>query len=463
MYKTTRRGFMGAVGGVAAAGALARRSPAAQAEAKRPSIVFILADDLGYGDVACYGRPDVKTPAIDRLAREGIRFTQSYASAPECTPTRTALLTGRYPQRVGGLECAIGTGNVGRYDDAIRLRETHDLGLPADRPTIARLLKDAGYATGISGKWHLGYEDKFAPSLHGFDHAFYCLGGGMDYFYHTEPDGVNVLRLDGRPVRRDGYFTDLVTDDAVAFIRQHQAHPFFLYVAYTAPHAPYQGPKDRRDQPLAPDDPLMDQGKGPPGTYTAMIERMDEGIARILDAIEAAGLASDTLVIFASDNGGTRSGRNAPFSGFKGSTYEGGIRVPAVARWPGRITPGTVSEQVCVTMDFTASIARIGGARPPAAFAFDGIDILQLVEGKQPVQPRTIFWRIRRGEQTRCAVRDGAMKLIVERQGPTTLERLFNLEDDPAEQNDLSAVRPADLARLRACLAQWEAEVRPGR
>jgi N-acetylgalactosamine-6-sulfatase len=207
----------------------------------------------------------------------------------------------------------------------------------------------------------------------------------------------------------------------------------------------------------------MDQGKGPPGTYTAMIERMDEGIARILDALEGAGLASDTLVIFASDNGGTRSGRNAPFSGFKGSTYEGGIRVPAVARWPGRIAPGAVSEQVCVTMDFTASIARIGGARPPAGFAFDGIDILQLVERRQPVQPRTLFWRLRRGDQTRCAVRDGAMKLIVEKQGPQTRERLFNLESDPAEQNDLAAASPADLARLQAALAKWEAEVRPTR
>jgi N-acetylgalactosamine-6-sulfatase len=449
------------VGGAAAASALPWPSLAQGGDAKKPNIIFILADDMGYGDVACYGRQDIRTPAIDRLAREGVRFTQSYASAPECTPTRAAFLTGRYPQRFGGLECAIGTGNVGRYDDAIRLRQTHDLGLSANEPSIARLLKEAGYATGLAGKWHLGYEDKFSPTRHGFDHAFYCLGGGMDYFHHTEQTGEHVLRLNGEPVRREGYFTDLVTDEAVAFIRQHQAHPFFLYVPYTAPHAPFQGPKDRRPQPLPEDAPAWDQAKAPPATYVAMNERMDEGIARILDALEGVGVAANTLVIFASDNGGTRSGRNAPFSGFKGSTFEGGIRVPAVARWPGRIPPGTVSEQACVTMDFTASIARIAGARLPAGSAFDGVDILQWVERRQPPQPRTLFWRLRRGGQTRSAVREGGLKYIVERQGSETRERLFDLEKDPAEQDDLCAARPADLARLRAALARWETEVRP--
>ncbi|HEV8695897.1 MAG TPA: sulfatase-like hydrolase/transferase, partial [Lysobacter sp.] len=159
----------------------------------RPNIVFILADDLGYGDLRCYGRADIQTPVLDALAESGVRLTDCYSNGPECTPTRAAFLTGRYQQRVGGLECAIGTGNVGRYDDAIRLSKTHDLGLPAEKQTIARLLKDAGYATGITGKWHLGYEPKFAPKQHGFDHTFYCIGGGMDYFHYVDNAGYYNL------------------------------------------------------------------------------------------------------------------------------------------------------------------------------------------------------------------------------------------------------------------------------
>ena len=186
----------------------------------RPNIVFILADDLGYRDLGCYGAKDIRTPVIDRLATQGVRFTQFYANGPECSPTRTALLTGRYQQRVGGLECAIGSGNVGRYDDAIRLAAAHDLGLPASETSLGQILKGAGYATALFGKWHLGYEAKFAPGVHGFDHALYCIGGGMDYFHHVEPvpqpenAGLQapVLFRDGRREKRDGYFTDIVAD-----------------------------------------------------------------------------------------------------------------------------------------------------------------------------------------------------------------------------------------------------------
>ncbi len=190
------------------------------ADAGRPNFVFILADDLGYGDLGCYGREDIRTPNLDRLARQGVRFTNHYANGAECTPTRAAFLTGRYQQWIGGLECAIGSGNVGRYDDAIRLRETNDLGLPAEEPTIGQLLKKAGYTTAICGKWHLGYEPKFSPNHHGFEHAFYCIGGLMDYFHFLDNVAGYNLFLDGRPVSRDGYFTDLMTDDAIQFIKQ---------------------------------------------------------------------------------------------------------------------------------------------------------------------------------------------------------------------------------------------------
>ena len=430
---------------------------------RKPNIVFILADDLGYGDLGCYGRQDIKTPVIDRIAAEGVKFTQYYSNGPECSPTRTAFLTGRYQHRVGGLECAIGNGNVGRYDDAIRLRETNDLGLPVEETSIARMLKDAGYATAITGKWHLGYEPKFAPHLHGFDHAFYAVGGGMDYFHYIDNVASYYLFQNGKPIRREGYFTDLATDEAVEFIGTHADEPFFLYVPYTAPHSPFQGPDDYKPDPLPLDSPLWRQGSAPPDVYIAMIERMDECIGRILTKLDEKGLTEDTVVIFSSDNGGTGSARNTPLSKAKGTTFEGGIRVPAVARWPGAIPAGTISDQACVTFDFSASIVRIAGAKAPPGREFDGIDILKLVETGRPPQKRTLFWRGRRGERIRKAVRDGDMKYIWQTDGRKSEEYLFDLKNNVGESRDLLAKRPAETDRLKALLANWEKEVRHSR
>ncbi|MHC4435606.1 MAG: sulfatase-like hydrolase/transferase [Planctomycetota bacterium] len=207
----------------------------------KPNIVFILADDLGYGDLGCYGRKDIRTPVIDRIASEGVKFTQYYANGPECSPTRAAFLTGRYQHRVGGLECAIGNGNVGRYDDAIRLRETHDLGLPVEETSIARMLKMAGYTTAITGKWHLGYEPKFAPHLHGFDYAFYAIGGGMDYFHYIDNVASYYLFQNGKPIRRKGYFTDLATDEAVNFVDKHADRTLLSLCAVHGPAFAFPG------------------------------------------------------------------------------------------------------------------------------------------------------------------------------------------------------------------------------
>jgi len=431
--------------------------------ATKPNILFILADDLGYGDLACYGRADIRTPAIDSLARQGIRLTRCYANAAECTPTRAAFLTGRYQQRIGGLECAIGIGHTGRYDDAIRLCAQGELGLPVSETSIARLLKEAGYTTALSGKWHLGYDAKFSPNRHGFDHAFYVQGGEAEYFFHTEPNGEPSLFLDGKPVARDGYMTDLITDDAVRFIAQKRESPFFLYVAYTAPHSPYQGPQDAHDCPLPPDSERWNQSKGPRETYVAMIERMDEGVAKILAALDASGVASNTAVVFTSDNGATRSGSCGPLRGFKGSTFEGGLRVPALVRWPGKIEPGRVSEQVCLTMDFTVSFAAMAGVTLPPGRSFDGIDVLRhLAEGREPA-PRTLFWRMRRGNLTRWAVIDGTLKLVREKSGASEETHLFDLAADPAETRDLAESRAEAAETLMAALAAWERRVKPMR
>jgi N-acetylgalactosamine-6-sulfatase len=456
----TRRDLLAASGTVfAGLSGFAGCRSSGSASVRKPNIVLIVADDLGYGDVGCYGCQDIRTPNIDRIAAEGVRFTTFYANAPECTPTRTALLTGRYQHRVGGLECALGIGNVGRYDDAIRLRETNDLGLPASETSIARLLKSAGYATGICGKWHLGYEPKFFPSRHGFDRWFGPVGGAVDYFHHCEYTGEPALYLNDRPIDREGYLTDLITGEAVQFIRQRRRVPFFLYVAYTAPHTPYQGPDDKRPEPV----PQDRYNEGTRETFQAMVERMDQGVGDVLRTLADQGIADNTLVIFMSDNGANRTGNNGPFSGHKGNVFEGGVRVPCVARWPGVLPAGKVSAQPCMTMDFSRSVVRAAGTRPPADRPFDGIDVLRLVESGRPIRERTLFWRARRGERTRKAVRDGSMKYIALHEGDALEEYLFDLAKDPGEVANVIAERPATARRLKALLSDWEAEVRAPR
>jgi arylsulfatase A-like enzyme len=436
-------------------------SGSGMAQANRPpNIVLLLADDLGYGDIGCYGCPDIQTPAIDRLASQGIRFTQFYANGPECSPTRTALMTGRYQHRVGGLECAIGTSNVGRYDDAIRLRETHDLGLPVEETTIVAMLKRVGYRAACFGKWHLGYERKFSPIAHGFDVYFGPIGGGVDYFHHTEWDGTPVLYLDDERITREGYMTDLIADEAERFLKEQSGEqPFFLYVPFTAPHTPYQGPDDRTVKPIT----QVDWNEGTRANYVAMVAAMDRAIGRVLVTLERKRLADNTLVIFASDNGGTRIGRNAPFSGYKSGLMEGGIRVPCIVRWPGRIQPDTVSDIPSLTMDLSVSMVRVAGARPPEGRTFDGVDLLERVTTEAGPPDRALFWRQRRAELTWRAVRDGDYKYISRSDGARREEMLFNLAADPGEHHNVVATRTTVADRMRELLGRWEQDVKPRR
>jgi arylsulfatase A-like enzyme len=450
-------------------GLSAAMGQAAAPAASRPNVLVLLADDLGYADLGCYGAKDIRTPHLDRLARDGVRFSQFYSNGQECSPTRTALLTGRYQQRVGGLECAIGIGGVGRYDDAIRLAARHELGLPASEISIARLLKQAGYATAISGKWHLGYEDKFSPNQHGFDHAFYALGGGMDYFHHTEdpPENAPVLRLNGAPIQRRAYATDLFASEAERWLRAHVARdrttPFFLYLPFTAPHAPFQGPEEELPAPLPADSTRRKQGSAPPQVYAAMIERMDQVTGQLLAALEELRLARNTLVIFMSDNGGTASSRPSGLRDQKGTTFEGGIRVPCLVRWPGVLPAGITIDHPAAGFDLTASIARIAGATVPADRPFDGIDLLRSVERGEAPPARDLFWRGRRGERTWRSAREGDLKLVIRADGSRREEFLFDLTADSAEKNNLLATRTEDAARLREKIAAWEVRVKPTR
>ncbi len=426
----------------------------------RPNIVLIIADDLGYGDLGCYGCTDTRTPVLDRLAAEGVRFTNFYANAPECSPTRTALMTGRYQQRVGGMECAIGTGNVGRYDDAIRLANHHDLGLPVEQNVLISGLKRAGYTAVGFGKWHLGYEPKFGPLHHGFDYFFGPLGGGVDYYYHCEWDGAAMLYENERPVRREGYMTDLITDAAVKFLgSRRDSKPFFLYLPYTVPHTPLQLPDRKPPAPRTQEN----WNRGTRETYAAMVQRFDQCVGKVLQALDRGGVAGNTLVIFQSDNGGTKTARNAPFSGFKGGLFEGGIREPCFVRWPGVIEPGITSHQTSITLDFTVSILRAAGVTPPDNLPPDGIDILELIEEGRPPLPRTLYWRQRRGELTWRAVRHGRLKYLARQDGDQLEEHLFDLERDPAEKQNLLDTHGHDLGRLKKLLADWEQDVRPSR
>lgn len=431
-----------------------------------PDIVLIVADNLGHGDLSCYGCSDIDTPHIDGLAADGVRLTNFYSNGPECSPTRTALLTGRYQQRIPGLECALGTGNVGRYDDAIALAEQNQLGLPPEESVLVPLLNDAGYRTVGFGKWHLGYEPHLLPPHHGFDYFLASLGGTIDYFYHNEPTGEPVLYENLTPVRRDRYFTDLITDGAVDVLRkQPRDEPLFLYLPYTAPSAPFQHPDRKPDEPKVSSKwDSTDWQAGDRATLKAMIERLDDGVGRVLAAVEDTGRAESALVIFCSDNGAYPvAASNAPFRGHASELFEGGIHVACLARWPGRIPAGVVDDRLAMTFDLTVSMLATAGCPLPEDRPLDGVDVLGRIVAGQPPQPRTLFWRSRRADRTWKAVRQGTLKYVSRREGEEVAEYLFDLAGDPGEETSLLRDRPREAARLRGLLADWERRVTPER
>jgi arylsulfatase A len=418
----------------------------------RPNIVFILADDLGYGDLGCYGHPVAKTPNIDRLAQDGVRFTQHYSNGPECSPTRTAFLTGRYQQRVGGLECALGTGNVGRYDDAIRLAEARDLGLPADRTVIPGALQKSGYTCGVFGKWHLGYEPKFNPMEHGWDAFFGYMGGNVHYFNHRETSDLHVLFNGRLPVHREGYMTELITDDSIEFIQQNKNKPFFLYVSHECPHFPFQGPGDSAKIVTAENWMDIDAE-----TYVAMLQNLDSEVGRLLTAIDDAGIAKNTVVVFVSDNGGfSGAAHMGGLREAKGTTFEGGIRVPLIIRWPGQIKPGSTCDQPCITFDLTRSFLQLAAANVPVE-SLDGEDIIEHVKSGREDYSRNLFWRGKRGDRTWSAVRSGNRKYVRKVEAGEREEWEFDLSRDQTESTNLLPDNHA--IDLRQLLADWEIEV----
>jgi arylsulfatase A-like enzyme len=453
----TRRDLLGAAAAAALSGVVPGSATAQErvgstghrrGAAARPNVVFILADDLGYGDLSCYGRPDYRTPVLDRLAAEGLKFTSNYSAAPVCTPTRCAFVTGRYPQRLPvGLEEPLN-------------RNSPDIGIPEGHPTIASLLRGGGYETALVGKWHLGWKQEFNPIRHGFDEFFGTLSGATDYFTHLAPDanrtgdGGPLLDLyeNETPVEREGYLTELFSDRAVEYVSRRHAKPFYLSLHYTAPHSPWEGPADSAaDHSQHGRGPMVDGGSR--AQFAAMMKSLDDGIGRVLAALERARLERDTLVIFTSDNGGERYSYNWPFSGGKLDLFEGGTRVPAIARWPGVIAEGGITDQPVITMDWTATILAVAGVSPDARYPLDGESLLPTLRGERDQPERALFWRIRK----QGAARMGRWKYL--REGK--IEHLFDLGADDAEKADFNAKRADVLADLRRRYDAWAAEMLP--
>ncbi len=438
-----QRGIRIVLGLVALLAAAAPASAQSRVAAK-PNIVLIVTDDVGYGDLGSYGAPDVKTPNIDRLAREGTRFTDFYA-APTCTPTRASLISGRYYQR-SALEHPL--GNASSRDV--------ERGLTADGYSLPRQLKNAGYATALFGKWHLGYKLEYSPLTHGFDTFFGFKSGYVDYYQHTDGNGRPDLFEDDRPAQADGYMTDLITERSVRFIEAHTRQPFFLEVAYNAAHWPFQVPGQAS---VAPGNARFvqphDADTSTRQDYVAVLERADQGVGQILAALERTGLAANTLVIFTNDNGGEWLSRNAPLFHRKDTVWEGGIRVPLVMRWPGRVPSRRVTPQAGITMDLTATILAAAGVTTPAAAKADGIDLMPIVQGRAPLVERTLFFRNVLPARTQRAVRQGDWKVLVD--GPNTM--LFNVRTDAGERDDLARLRQDIVRRLRPLIAAWEADV----
>lgn len=420
----------------------------------RPNIIFIVADDLGYADLGCYGGRDASfgpvSPVLDGLAARGLKLTQGYSNSPVCSPTRFALMTGRYQYRLrGAAEEPINS----------KSRGSTTLGLPPEHPTLPSLLRDAGYRTALMGKWHLGYPPAFGPLRSGYDEFFGPMSGGVDYFTHCSSTGQHDLYLNDAEQQEGGYLTDLITDHGLDFVRRmaggaRSGTPFFLSLHYTAPHWPWE---TRDDEALAQEvkGNLFHLHGGNIDTYRRMIHHMDEGIGRLMDLLRAEGLERDTLVVFTSDNGGERFSDNWPLVGGKMDLTEGGIRVPWIAHWPAVIAPGSTSTQTCMTMDWSATMLDAAGATAAASHPLDGRSLMPLLRDATWRDDQPLFWRMNhRGQR---AMRHGPWKYL----RVDGHDYLFNLEGDERERANLAPIAPERLAAMVQAWEAWEATMPP--
>lgn len=420
----------------------------------KPNIIYIVADDLGYADLGCYGAHEAPSgpvsPNIDALASGGIRFTEGYANSPVCSPTRFALMTMRYQYRLRGA-----------LDEPIssRTKGSTTLGLPPEIPTLPSLLRNAGYATTLIGKWHLGYPPTFGPRRSGYEEFFGIMAGGVDYFTHCSGTGDHDLFLDEEEHREVGYITDLFSRRAVEYVereagRAKAGRPFLLSLHYTAPHWPWE---TRDDEHIARDVAanLFHLDGGNIRTYRRMIQHMDEGIGWLIEALRRHDLLDNTLIVFTSDNGGERFSDNWPLIGGKMDLTEGGIRVPWVAHWPAVINPGSVSPQHCMTMDWSRTLLETGGGDPDPAFPVDGVSLMPVLRDADHTFARPMYWRMKHRQQR--ALREGNWKYLK----VDDHEYLFDISADERERANLARRHPERLERMRERWLEWNATMPP--
>ncbi len=403
-----------------------------------PNIILIMADDLGYNDLGCYGSENIKTPNIDKLASDGVRFTDYHSNGVVCSPTRAALITGKYQQRTG-------------IEGVVTAKNHRHTGF-SGQVTIADYLRTLKYSTGIIGKWHLGYDTLFSPLNNGFDYFRGYVSGNIDYHSHIDQEGYYDWWLDKDTITEEGYSTDLITYNSLNFISDNLNNPFFLYVAHEAPHYPFQGRKDPADRTVNGEFDVQGSRKDRLNAYKEMIEVMDEGIGRIINYLDKNSLLENTLIFFCSDNGAAKPGSNAPLNGYKGNVWEGGHRVPAIVYWKNEIPPKEI-DQTIMSMDIFPTILDLLGNSDQLEFDFDGQSFLSLLKGTGTVmQNRELYWRFGTNKK---AVRLNNWKYIKYKQE----EYLFNLAEDLKEENNLIELYPNVVDSLNNFLIEWENEM----
>jgi arylsulfatase A-like enzyme len=449
----SRRSFVGLVGATAAGTVAMTASPAAAEQPFRaagrpgagqpPNILFIMADDMGWADLSSYGAPHISTPNLDRLAAEGVRFTDGYAGSATCSPTRIGTYTGRYPGRL-----------VGGLAEPISGPPTESAGLPPEHPTVASLLRDAGYATALFGKWHCGSLPWFSPLQSGWDEWLGNLSGGVDYFSKVTTSGRLDFYENDVPYEDLRYYTDILTERTVEYIGRSHEKPWLLNLNYTTPHWPWEGPGDRAvsDELTARTQAgevraLFHNDGGSVAKYAEMVQDLDASIGTVLDALRAGGQERNTIVVFKSDNGGERFSYQWPLRGAKQDVLEGGIRVPTILRWPAVVDGGQVSDLPVVSMDWTRTLLTAAGVDPHPEYPMDGRDLSEYLWGSGQLPEGDLFWRV----VDQGALRRGQWKYWVSIDVDRNVvdEQLFDLSADMREEADLSGKEPARLAELR--------------
>jgi arylsulfatase A-like enzyme len=409
----------------------------------KPNIIIIMADDMGYGDLSCYGSTLINTPNLDKMAAEGIKFTDFHSNGSVCSPTRAAILTGKYQQRVG-------------IDGVVTAKQHRDVGLATSEKTFAEAIKDAGYVTGMFGKWHVGYKTEFNPINQGFDEYIGYVSGNVDY--HSHIDQVGYLDWwDGDKIKNEeGYSTDLITEHSVNFIKRHKDEPFLLYIPHEAPHGPFQGRLSKAERTVGWKDGAKQKGKMSEeelnNIYKEMVEVMDEGVGKVMATLKELNLDKNTLIFFCSDNGASRKvGSNGGLRGYKSTLWEGGHRVSAMAWYPGKIKHNQVNNETILTMDLFPTIMDFVGAKTPEGL--DGVNLKNNLTTGEALQERDVFW----GYVGRKAIRQGDWKLIL--RSKTAEPLLYNLKEDIEESNNLASQHPEMVETMLKKLQVWSDDV----